>query len=54
MSEEIQRLLEDLNYRIRLQDEDYHKLLRRYDDAQKRMNDMQAELDYLRQEVRRG
>jgi len=26
----------------------------RYDDALKRMNDMQAELEYLRQEVNRG
>ena len=37
----------------RIQDKDYKALLERYDDALKRINDMQAELEYLRQEVNR-
>lgn len=39
---------------IRVVDDDLQKLIIRYDDAMKRMNDMQAELEYLRQEVNRG
>lgn len=36
------------------QDLAYSRLFARYDDAMKRINDMQAELEYLRQEVNRG
>lgn len=51
------RFLEDskqLQRFIYLQDDDYKRLLQRYDDAQKRIHDMQAELEYLRMEVNRG
>lgn len=38
----------------RRQDKDYKALVERYDDAMKRIQDMQAELEYLRLEVNRG
>lgn len=43
-------LLKELQRQIYVHDDAYHKLLSRYDDAQKRMHDMQAELEYLRSE----
>lgn len=36
-----------------LQEETYRQLAARYDDALKRINDLQAELEYLRREVSR-
>ena len=39
---------------MKLMDADYKALASRYDDAMKRIQDMQAELEYLRQEVNRG
>lgn len=35
-------------------EKDYAALAARYDDAMKRINDMQAELEHLRREVSRG
>lgn len=54
MSEEMLQLITELERQIQLAENDYRALLTRYDDALKRMNDMQAELEYLRQEVNRG
>ncbi len=54
MSHVINSLLSELEREIELQDITYKMLLQRYDDALKRMNDMQAELEYLRREVNRG
>ena len=48
------QLITELERQIQLAENDYRALLTRYDDALKRMNDMQAELEYLRQEVNRG
>jgi len=39
---------------MKLQEDDYRALLKRYDDLNKRNHDMQAELEYLRREVNRG
>lgn len=54
MSDTIQPIIDELARFFRLQDETYRQLAQRYDDALKRINDMQAELEYLRQEVNRG
>lgn len=54
MSESIQFILDELARQIRLQDETYKALAARYDEALKRIHDMQAELEYLRREVGRG
>ena len=48
------QLISALQREAQLAEDDYRALLNRYDDALKRMNDMQAELEYLRQEVNRG
>lgn len=37
-----------------LQEETYRQLAARYDDALKRINDLESELEYLRWEVNRG
>jgi hypothetical protein len=54
MSEAMLFLISQLQREAQLAEDDYRALLTRYDDALKRMNDMQAELEYLRQEVNRG
>ena len=54
MNTEIQAIIAQLQNLIWLAEEDYKKLLQRYDDLNKRNHDMQAELEYLRQEVNRG
>ena len=38
---------------IRVTDEEYRQLTQKYDDAMKRIHDMQAELEYLRMEANR-
>ncbi len=43
----------ELQRQVWLQQDDYRALLTRYDDAIKRLHDMQAELEYLRREVNR-
>lgn len=53
MSEAMLVLISQLQREARLAEDDYRMLLNRYDDAMKRIQDMQAELEYLRQEVRR-
>ena len=53
MSEGMLQLLSQLQREAQLAEDDYRALLTRYDDALKRMNDMQAELEYLRREVNR-
>ena len=54
MSEGMLQLISALQREAQLAEDDYRALLTRYDDAMKRINDMQAELEYLRQEVNRG
>jgi hypothetical protein len=54
MSEGMLQLISQLQREAHLAEDDYRALLTRYDDALKRINDMQAELEYLRQEVNRG
>jgi hypothetical protein len=54
MSEAMLFLISQLQREAQLAEDDYRALLARYDDALKRINDMQAELEYLRQEVNRG
>jgi len=54
MSGEIERMLLELRAYVLLQEQTYQELVRRYDDQQKRMHDLQAELEYLRMEVNRG
>jgi hypothetical protein len=54
MSEGMLQLISALQREAQLAEDDYRALLTRYDDALKRMNDMQAELEYLRQEVNRN
>lgn len=54
MSEAMLVLISQLQREAQLAEDDYRTLLHRYDDAMKRIQDMQAELEYLRQEVNRG
>jgi hypothetical protein len=54
MSQLMMDLLSQVQRQAQLAEDDYRALLKRYDDALKRMNDMQAELEYLRLEVNRG
>lgn len=51
MSEGMLQLISQLQREAQLAEDDYRTLLRRYDDAMKRINDMQSELEYLRREV---
>ena len=53
MSESMLTLIEQLRLEALLEEDDYQTLLRRYDDAMKRIQDLTAELEYLRQEVNR-
>lgn len=53
MSETMLDLISQLQREAQLAEKDYRALLTRYDDALKRMHDMQAELEYLRLEVNR-
>ncbi len=53
MSEGMLQLINALQREAQLAEDDYRALLTRYDDALKRLNDMQAELEYLRREVNR-
>ena len=53
MSEGMLQLISALQREAQLAEDDYRALLTRYDDALKRINDMQAELEYLRREVNR-
>lgn len=53
MSEAMLILISQLQREAQLAEDDYRTLLARYDDAMKRIQDMQAELEYLRQEVNR-
>lgn len=53
MSQLMMDLLSQVQRQAQLADDDYRALLTRYDDALKRMHDMQAELEYLRLEVNR-
>lgn len=54
MNDQVRELVQQFVRIIDLAEDDYRALLTRYDDALKRLNDMQAELEYLRQEVNRG
>lgn len=54
MSEGMLQLIGQLQREAQLAEDDYRTLLRRYEDAMKRINDMQAELEYLLREVNRG
>ena len=54
MSEAMLVLISQLQREAQLAEDDYRALLTRYDDAMKRINDLQAELEYLRREVNRG
>lgn len=54
MSEGMLQLISQLQREAQLAEDDYRALLTRYDDAMKRIHDMQAELEYLRQEANRG
>ena len=54
MSEAMLELISQLQREAQLAEDDYRTLLHRYDDAMKRIQDMQAELEYLRQEVNRS
>ena len=52
----LDNMMDDLRESRRLavlQEETYRQLAARYDDALKRINDLQAELEYLRREVSR-
>lgn len=53
MSEAMLILISQLQREAQLAEDDYRTLLTRYDDAMKRIQDMQAELEYLRLEVNR-
>lgn len=53
MSEAMLVLISQLQREAQLAEDDYRTLLTRYDDAMKRIQDMQAELEYLRLEVNR-
>ena len=53
MSEAMLFLISQLQREAQLAEDDYRTLLRRYDDAQKRIQDLTAELEYLRREVNR-
>jgi hypothetical protein len=48
MSEGMLQLISALQREAQLAEDDYRALLTRYDDALKRINDMQAELEFLR------
>lgn len=50
MTETITPLIDELRRFCILQDEAYKSLLKRYDDLNKRNHDLQAELEYLRNE----
>ena len=54
MNDQVRELVQQFVRIIDLAEDDYRTLLYRYDDAMKRIQDMQAELEYLRQEVNRG
>jgi uncharacterized protein involved in exopolysaccharide biosynthesis len=54
MSEGMLILISQLQREAQLAEDDYRTLLTRYDDAMKRIQDMQAELVFLRQEVYRN
>ena len=54
MSETMLDLISALQREAQLAEDDYRALFTRYDDALKRLNDLQAELEYLRLEVNRG
>ena len=54
MSEAMLVLIDQMRREAQLAEDDYRTLLHRYDDALKRIADMQAELEYLRQEVNRS
>ena len=54
MSEGMLQLISALQREAQLAEDDYRALLTRYDDAMKRIQDMQAELEFLRLEVNRG
>ena len=54
MSEGMLILISQLQREAQLAEDDYRTLLTRYDDAMKRIQDMQAELEFLRQEVNRN
>ena len=54
MTEAMHPIIDELRRFFILQDEAYKQLLQRYDDLNKRNHDLQAELEYLRQEVNRG
>lgn len=51
---EDQHAPENLTIGLRQAADELDSLYVRYDDAMKRIQDMQAELEYLRQEVNRG
>ena len=53
MSEAMLVLISQLQREAQLAEDDYRTLLTRYDAAMKRIQDMQAELEYLRLEVNR-
>jgi uncharacterized protein involved in exopolysaccharide biosynthesis len=53
MSEGMLILISQLQREAQLAEDDYRTLLTRYDDAMKRIQDMQAELEFLRLEVNR-
>ena len=53
MSEGMLDLISQLHREAQLAEDDYRALLTRYDDALQRINDMQAELEFLRREVNR-
>ena len=53
MSEGMLQLISQLQREAQLAEDDYRTLLTRYDDAMKLIQDMQAELEFLRLEVNR-